>query len=252
MKSLKEIISEGFVIDRNIVYFDPKQPGFINTKFGKFKAMKPYEGKLSNGRFYAAYTKEKNLDKLMYDEVLRAIKGSSSKLVLDSKSYKEFLNRTAIYLSRIILKEEVDTIIMMDSKSNLVKDLTTEMNSKLPKYFQIHSFENVIYKNPNIEEIFIDTGDINLGSRMKGLQKDFDRIKKSGAFNMKEIKQPQTRKFIKDWLKIRDGFQKHIFDKNVCLVDDYVTSGATMDSASEILSNMGAKKVVGLAILKGN
>ena len=260
MKSLSQHLleafietNEGFVVDGDTLFFKSDEPGFINTKFGKYATMKPYEGKLSNGKFFAAYQKDKNnLDKSMYDEVLRAIKGKSSKLKMDQESYNAFLNRTAAYLSKIIRDNEIDTIIKMDSASTLVTDLVNEINRRLPVYFDIHTFDKVLFKNPNVEEIFVDTGDAKLSSQMQTIINDLKRIHTTGQFNIKDIKLPQTRKFFRNWLKLKDNFNQYIFDKNVCIVDDYVTSGATLNEASNLLVEQGAKKVIGLAIMKAS
>lgn len=261
MKSLSQHINEafetaifeGFVIDDDKLYFKHDEAGFINTKFGKYATMKPYEGKLQFGRFYAAYSKDKNnIDKAMYDEVLRAIKGKSTKLTLDTASYFEFLSRTATYLVKVIRTHEIDTIIKMDSSSNLVTDLVNELNRRLPRYFTVHTYDKVLFKNPNVEEIFIDPeASEKLNSQMKTIINDLKRIHELGEFSIKDIKLPQTRKFFRNWLKLKDNFNQHIMDKNVCIVDDYVTSGATMNEASKLLEECGAKKVVGLCIMKG-
>jgi adenine/guanine phosphoribosyltransferase-like PRPP-binding protein len=254
MKSLKSYlhqIVEGFYIADNSVYFDPSEKGFINTKFGKTASMKPYEGKLRFGRYYAAYQKEKEVDQAEYVEVLKAIKGQSSKYQMGHSSYEKFLNRTAAYLAKLIHQHKIDTILLMDSSSSLVNELVHEINRRLPKYFAIRSFSKAIFKNPNIDEIFIDTQGIELGEQqMKAIKKALDESKSSGYFSIKNVKLVQQRKFFKDWLKINDNFLKNIVDKNVCIIDDFVTSAETLQSASELLEKAGASSVTGFVIMK--
>ena len=249
---IKYQINEGFLIKDKVVYFHAEEKGFINTKFGKFADMKPYEGKLRFGRFYAPYQKEKDVDKHMYVEVLKAIKNQSTEYTMDHDSYHKFLNRTAVYLAKLLQKQKIDTILLMDSSSALVNDLVHEINRRMPKYFQIRSFSKAIFKNPQISDIYIDTQGIELGeSQMKAIQKVLDEAKSTGYFSIKTVKLVQQRKFFKDWLKINNNFLEHIVDKNVAIIDDFVTSGETLNSASELLENAGAKQVLGFAIMKG-
>lgn len=254
MKKLTEVINqinEGFVIKDNVVYFDPSKEGFIRTKFGKTIGLKPYEGKLTFGKFYAAYSKDKSSDKVDFVEVLKAIKNQSSKYTMDYESYSKFLNRTANYLAKLFLKEKIDTILLMDSSSPLVNELVHEINRRLPKYYNVRSFTKSIFKNPNIDEIYIDLQGKVLGDgQMKAIQKALDEAKSSGYFSIKNVKLVQQRKFFKNWLKINDNFLQHIVDKNICIIDDFVTSGETLNSASELLENAGAASVLGLAIMK--
>ena len=245
-------ICEGFVVADNVVYFEPSQKGFIDTSFGKYAAMKPYEGKLRFGRFYAAYQKDKKITTSDYNDVLKAIKGQSEKFTMDSESYHKFLSRTATYLSRLMLKNNVDTILLMDSSSALVNDLVHEINRRMPKYFAIRSFSKAIFKNPNIEDIYIDTAGVDLGeSQLKAIQTVLDESKKSGYFSIKNVKLVQQRKFFKNWLKMNDNFLQNVIDKNVIVIDDFVTSGETLNVASELLENAGAASVTGFAIMKG-
>lgn len=249
---LSKQINEGFVVKDNIVYFEPNTKGFIKTKFGKTIDLKPYEGKLRFGRFYAPYQKDKDSDKTEYVEVLKTIKGQSTKYTMDNESYHKFLSRTATYLAKILQKEKVDTILLMDSSSALVNDLVHEINRRLPKYFNIRSFSRAIFKNPNISDIYVDTQGHNLGeSQLKAIQKVLDESKAAGYFSIKNVKLVQQRKFFKDWLKINDNFLQHIVDKRVAIIDDFVTSGETLNSGSELLENAGAESVVGFAIMKG-
>jgi hypothetical protein len=256
MKSLQSYLSnqqilEGFVIKDNIIYFEPSEKGFINTKFGKFASMTPYRGKLRFGTYYAAYQKEKDVDQHDYTQVLKAIKLQKSEFEIDHESRQKFLNRTATYLQKMILDCKADTILLMDSSSTLVHELVHEINRRLPKYYNIRSFSKAIFKNPDISQIYIDTAGIELKSeQMKVIQKALDKSKADGYFSIKNVQLPQQRKFFKDWLKINDNFLQHIVDKNIVIIDDFVTSGETLNSASELLQNAGAKSVTGLAVMK--
>ena len=43
-----------------------------------------------------------------------------------------------------------------------------------------------------------------------------------------------------------------IADKNIILIDDVYTSGATMKEAARILKTAGAKKILGLTVLRAH
>ena len=247
----ERLLTEGFVIDNGIVFFDPADRRNIVTKFGKYKTMQPYEGKLTFGRYYAAYSKSKDFEQSEYSEVLKAIKGQSTTLSMDHNSYLKFIDRTAMYLSKIITSNSIDTILLMDSSSQLVTELVHAINKRLPKYFEIKSFTKAIFKTPM--NIRIDTGSIDVSPAiMKAMQKVIDSAHTNDYFSIKEVHDVKSRKFFKDWLAINGNFLSQIVDKNVCIIDDFITSGETMKQASELLGNAGAKSVIGLAILKGN
>jgi hypothetical protein len=255
MKSLsvhitEALLTEGFVIVDDVVYFDPNDKSNIRTKFGKYKKMVPIEGKLTFGRFYAAYSKSKDFDQDEYNEVLLAIKGQSQNLAMDHSSYVKFIDRTAIYLSKIITSNSIDTILLMSTTSPLVSDLVNSINKRLPKYYEIKTFSKAIFKTP--ENIRLDFQGIELGASLeKALRKVVDRAHNDGYFKIKEVPDVRSRKFFKDWLAINNNFLSHIVDKNVCVIDDFITSGESMKQASELLEDAGANNVIGLAILKG-
>ncbi len=78
---------------------------------------------------------------------------------------------------------------------------------------------NVLYKTrETISQVEIK----DRSKRLKNLQ---------GAF---EVKNPET-----------------IKNKSVILIDDIITTGATMAEASRVLKKAGAKKVIGLVVAKG-
>jgi hypothetical protein len=245
----EQLLEEGFIITGNVVKFIPNDDTGMTSKFGKGKAMKPFEGKLPFGRFYAAYQKSANVDQSQWKELLKAIKGQSSQLTIDYDSYQKFINRTAIFLSKRVIESGADTILLMQSSSSLVTDIVHEMNRRLPKYYEIRTYNSALFKSP--ETIRFDSLGKDLQDSTKNsLIKIVDVAKTTGKFTIKDVN-PKDRKFLKDWLKINDSFLSKIVDKHVCLIDDFVTSGETMKTASEQLRDAGALSVTGLAIMKG-
>lgn len=244
------VINEGFVIKDNVVYFDASNSGFINTSFGKSKNLKPFVSKMENGIIYSVYNKNKD-DEESYRDVLDAIKGQSTKYTMDHDSYKSFISRTAIYMSSLMLKEKIDTILVMDSSSPLVSDLSAEINRRLPSYYEMFTFNKQIFKNPDIQDISINTMGIDVSDKnYKSMQSSLDRMKKDGHFKIHNIYAP-NRKFITNWLKINNSVLSKIIDKKVALIDDIFTTGATLHEAARLLNDAGASYVVGFTIVKG-
>ena len=243
------LINEGFIVKDDTVYFDAESKEIIDTSFGKTKKLKPYQMKLPFGVMYSIY---KASDSKEYNEVLKAIKGQSSKYKMDQESYDKFLTRSALYMSRIILQEEIDTIILMESSSKILIDLSMRLNKYLPKYYDTFTYDKGIFKNPDFSKIFIDIGDKDLDEKtLKDLKRTIDKLEREQYFSIKSFF-ARNRKFIKNWLKVEDKILSKIVDKNVAVIDDIVTSGSTIKEASWLLNESGATKVVGLSLIKGN
>jgi len=235
------IINEGFVIQDNVILFDSLSNDLINTSFGKGKLHKPYQMKLPFGIAYSVYqrTDDHNVN---YVEVLNAIKGKSSIYTIDANSYSKFINRTSIYMADIILKEEIDTIILLESSSSLIANLSNELNRHLPKYYDMVTYNAGIFKNPNFDEIIIQGEKFGLKEKnIKTLQADIDRQRKNNYFSIKKFA-PQFRDVISNWLKINDKILSKIVDKNVCVIDDTITTGSSLKESSRLLEDAGAKK----------
>jgi hypothetical protein len=245
------LINEGFLIKGDTVFFDPNVDSIIKTSFGKGKNLNPYRMKLPFGVLYAVYRKNKTENSTEYDEVLKSIKGQSQKLKIDADSYDKFLKRTALYISRMVIDEKIDTIILMESSSKLLVDISIRLNKYLPKYYEMFTYDKGIFKNPNLEDIFIDQKSFDLSdSTVKELKKQIEKSKESGYFSIKKFK-PQFRRSITNWLKMKDQLLSKIVDKNVLILDDVVTTGSTIIEASKLLEEAGASKVVGIALIKG-
>jgi hypothetical protein len=246
------LCNEGFIIKDDTVYFDANVPDFIDTSFGKSKNHKPFESKMENGVIYSVYNKQKTTeDKEGYSDILLAIKGQSTKYKIDYDSYRSFLSRTAIYMSNLILKENIDTILVMDSSSPLLSDLTLEINRRLPKYYDMFTFSKQIFKNPDIQSISIDTMGIDVSdNNYKSMQSTLNKMKNDGYFKIKSIYTP-NRKFIKNWLKINNNILSKIVDKRVALIDDILTTGSTLQEANRLLNDAGVSYTVALTVIKG-
>jgi hypothetical protein len=250
--SFSETLNEGFTVKNNVVYFDPTSPDFIKTQFGKGKPKNPYQTKIENGVAYSVYNKIKSeKERGEYTEILKALKGQSQVYKMDYDSYRKFISRTAIYMANIITKEKIDVIFVMDSSSPLVSDLTFEIGRRLPKYYETFTFNKQIFKTPDLDSITIETGDVELSPQsLRDLKYSLDKMRREGNFKITNIFSV-NRKFVKNWLKINGSVLSKIIDKNVAIIDDFLTSGSTLSEASNLLHDAGAKKIIGLTIIKG-
>jgi len=76
-----------------------------------------------------------------------------------------------------------------------------------------------------------------------------DRVKNtSSQFSLKREDRLAN---IKDAFSFRQKYEKDISDKDILLVDDLVTSGATMLEAANVLKRNGVRKVWGIALAHG-
>lgn len=74
-------------------------------------------------------------------------------------------------------------------------------------------------------------------------------IRQKNTANQAEIKNPEERKNnLENAFALKN--QKTIENKNIVILDDVFTSGATMEAAAAALKSGGAKKIIGLVIAK--
>lgn len=244
-----ELLNEGFIVKNGTVFFDPTSSNFVNTKFGKTKFKKPYEKKLPFGSLYTVYRSSGKGEG--YGEILRAIKKTSSKYTIDDESYRKFINRTSIFMSKIIINENIDTIILMETSSSILRDISTEMNRRLPGYYDRLTYDRAIFKNPDISSIDINR-EYNIDDRTrKSMERILDKARKDKYFSIKKINPPYLRKMLTDWLSLNNDVLSKIIDRNVAVIDDFVTSGETMNEASRLVKEAGASNMVGIAVVKG-
>lgn len=244
-------INEGFYIENNVLFFDPEVDDYIKTGFGKFSGNKPYSAKLPFGNFYAPYTRNKSSDSKVYDAILNAIKGKGS-LRMDPESYQKFLNRTAIYLKRLFMDASVDVILSMASSSKLNNDILNLVIPKLPSHVSIKRYDTAIFKNPDLDNIWIDKEAFNLDERTVGnIQRTLDKMKERGQFKISDM-HPKFRAAFRDWLKMENHVLHKIINQNVVVFDDYYTSGVSIKEASRLIQDAGAKSFTGIGIIKGN
>lgn len=247
----QQLITEGFIIDGNTVKFDAHSDYYVKTHFGKGKDNKPFQSKVGNCIVYSMYIKNSKADAL-YGEILKTLKGQSSTYVIDADSYDKFLTRTALFMSKKILSEEIDTIMIVESSSKLLVDLNLRLQKYLPKYYDMFTYSKAIFKNPDMRDIFVDYEKYGLSKEtIKDLERTLKKQQIEGYFSIKKFP-PNLRKTISNWLSINNSILAKVADKKIAIIDDFITSGATFEEAARMIDDAGAAKVTGFAILKGS
>lgn len=245
-----QLINEGFIFKDKTFYFDVNVNNIISSRFGKGKNKKPYESKLAFGKLYSVYKKSPTVDRETYLNFLSALKGQTKEYTVDPIAYDKFLTRTALYISRLIKSYSIDTILLMESSSPLLNNLYQKIKDYLPKYYDMFSYENGIFKNPNFDEISIDKERFGLDDKtVSNLSRDIAKAKRNKYFSIKKFP-PSLRKVVINWLKLRDDILSKIVDKNVLVLDDVMTSGSTINEASRLLHDAGAQNIIGITAIK--
>lgn len=210
----------------------------IPSKFGKGKKLTPFKKTLEDTRItvYSLYQAKDET------ETLKAIKSAD----MQSDEMRKFLSRSAIYASRVIRPEKIDVVVTPQSSSILNSEIAQEIRKRIRADFFIDSFKKV---NTSKIEVNKDhpkiTPDI-----IKSMEKTLERTKRNGFFTVKAFA-VLHRKFLKNFFELTDDrLMKKVDGKTVLIMDDIVTSGATLEEIVKTLYAHGAEKVVGLTIFK--
>lgn len=213
----------------------------MNSSFGK-NDYKPYIKSLfgilnlKNLKIFSAYKLDKNLDKAMQINILKQIKSGQFGV------YSNFINRTAIYLNRLIKDNSIDVVIYPESSSNfnldLVNRLTTINNT-------IKKFDAAITKTQaNKIEVLDSTKEFE-----QKILKSLDRkIKREDKLELKSVPGKFRNllfKFVPHIFNLNPYLKKVIHGKNILIVDDILTSGLTINLImKELMDNKIEAKVV--------
>lgn len=73
---------------------------------------------------------------------------------------------------------------------------------------------------------------------------------RSSGREQKKLNALRRRKNITESIRVRNGAEKRICGRTVCIVDDVVTSGATMKAAEKLLLEAGAERVIFACVAK--
>jgi hypothetical protein len=220
----------------------------INTSLGKTSKGVKYSPRIttlfnSRVKIYSPYSKKSSSRST---DILKSIK-KKSEIKMDELDYIKFIKRTAIFFMRIIRKESIDTILVMESSSTLVQDLVDEIKDKL-------SDKSIKVFNDSIKK---DITNLRVIRPLKMSDSEFDgannvilNAKENDNFEIKKI-HPKHRKYVTGWIKVDDSIKKEISNKNVIIFDDYITSGSTLDAICVELKLLEPNNLFGMTIIKG-
>lgn len=218
-------------------FFNLSEEAVLNLNFGKYKAKTPFKTTKNEIVTYSLYDAKGNT------KFLKDLKNAD----FNSEEIKNFLNRSAIYAARIIKNMDFDLIVMPKSSSALIKNLIKELQKRIyiPIYYD--SFK----KTADISKIKIDYKNPKITDKItKKLEPILRKAIKIDKLSLTKIL-PQNRKFL---LNLFDVVDKKVLNKvegkNILIVDDIITSGSTIKSISNILTNNGSKKIIGMTLFK--
>jgi len=247
-------IEEGISIEDDKIKIDYNkndEDDNINTRLGKSSKNIKFEPRittLKNSRtpVLSVYNKISNKDTT---EIIKDIKSKKSdrKYGVTDEDYETFINRTAIFYGKYLKNQDIDTIFVMESKSSLAEDLTMRIKSILPDT-TIKILKKSIVKN--IENLTLDKEGVKIyDTEFKILTDFYNKVKNTGEFSVKKI-HPKHRSLFKNWIKINEDSIRYITNKNVLIIDDYITSGSTLDEVCTQILKLSPKSLKCLTIIK--
>jgi hypothetical protein len=232
-----------------------KNKSGISTKMGKGSDYTPFKtsGKMFDGDIiisgYSAKIidnqniQPKDLRKIIY----HLIKGKDSEYSLSDDEKRMFITRSIIYLNRYFNKNNIsfDIILLPSSSSSLNKIMAEEFAKRFPYDIQIYS-DSITKASPDDLKI---VGNPSKNVREYAMQV-INHLKKMGSVEIKKVP-PSLRRFIVGISKIDSDIYKKIEGKNVLLVDDVLTSGATLsDIIRQLRNNSTPNKIYGVTLFK--
>lgn len=250
---ISDFISEGFSTKNGTISYSSlsSDSDGINDKLGissknnKFQFRKTSLADKS-GIVYSVYTdttKELEGD-ITRTDILKALK-NQSEYKLTSSEIEEFVRRAAIMCYKNLKNEKIDILLSLDSSSDLVDVFMSELSSRLVGAKVI---KRGVIKNDNFDEIHLDKNTPGEDKVLNSINKTIDKMKTDKYFSIKKINPVQYRKYIRGWMKLNTN---KITGKNICVVDDFLTSGSSMMAAFHLLRTNGANNVFGLTLFKG-
>lgn len=197
--------------------------------------------------------------------LLKSIKGNGP-YEMDSASYKALLNAAAGSAAQIIDSRNISTIVYPKSSSDFVADFIQVLKDKLGD--KVNILPDVIVKK-QIDQVSVDKGDVtelfnldhpqfntldkaSLKSLEKSLLTSIKDNQSAGKGNIVSMKGVSKRnaKFFSNFLELVTELSDQLDNKNVLIVDDVLSSGATFAEMVRLIKKENVKNVVGYTIFK--
>jgi len=243
-QAIYEELHEGFeFIDDKTVKFNPATNKYVNTSLGKAN-FRPRKTKLKNSEVivYSAYSKDSGKEVV---SILNAMKGNSD-VQISKEDVDKFINRTAIFFTKVLKDRPIDVILKMPSSSPLASNFCDKIIEKLP-HSNILTYDNVITKD--LTNIAVSDESKFSEKTLQLVYKFVDKVKTTGNFEIKKV-HPKFRRFIINWIKIDDSIKNKLVGANVLVVDDYLTTGTTLDETCRTLKLFSPTSIHGITLIK--
>jgi len=202
----------------------------------------------------------------MVTNILHSLKGDGPYTVADSTRQK-LLKATAQRTAALVRQKKIDTIIFPKSSSPFLKEFVGYIKQELGNANVTVMDEAIIKKQ--IDAVSVEKKDFSelidfenpkfntlKPATIKALEKQIETSIKANAENgkgntisMKDIYKGQA-KFVKDFLEIVKDLSEMLHDKNVMLIDDVLSSGATFSEMVRLIQKEKVKSMIGLTIFK--
>ena len=199
-------------------------------------------------------------------QILQALKGTGP-LTVPEKTANNFLKNTAKHAAELIKAKKIDTIVFPKSSSAFLQSFVDEIRLQLGSH-PINIIADAIIKK-QIKDIEADKGDmtelINFDHKsfntlkpatIKALEKqiaknikDNEAAGKGRVVSVKDINKMQA-KFVHNFMELVKSLSDDLDSKNVMLIDDVLSSGATFAEMVRVLQKENIKSLIGLTIFK--
>lgn len=242
MLSFRSYIAESFSIDGDELVIDYSKKSDTNKlTFGKGK-LKPYVKKLEgiDVQVISLYTFNDQSGTV----IMKKLKAND----ISNDTYYQFINRSAVYASRLIRDLKIDLLVLPESSSPLAANFARAIVAANPG---IRMAPKNFIKARDVEQIKIDYENPKLTPAItKTLESSLRRAKREGVLKMKWIL-PVNRKFLTNVFSY-DGNSYIFSDKNVLIVDDIVTSGSSILPLYKAVEEAGANSTTCLTLFKSS
>lgn len=240
IKSFSSFIAEDINIVNGELIFNGVDG--IKTSFGKGSNLVPFTKKIpgTDMTSYSLYQAKKATP------ILKAIKSAN---IGNDPSVDQFINRSAVYATRILRGMGVDIIVSPVSSSSLTKEFAKQIQQRTNYDFYLDSFR----KTADMSRISIDRDDPRItDSIINSMEKIIAKAREKGFISVKQFA-PQHRKFITNLFEIIDEqLYNKVNEKNVVIIDDIMTSGTTVKQIYDQLKMHGANNIITLTMFKSS
>lgn len=251
MKTFLSFLKEGFIFKDNELRYDAKSPDsvIISDKLKKQRTLFKFRETTFKDsiKVFSVYSELKNeLETINRGDILNALKGKS-RFILSNEEILSFIKRAVILSAYNLQDMNIDVLISMHSSSDFIDIFMKEISDRM---LGVTSYPRGLFKDNDLDKIYVDSQNYLSDEAHEELVKKVEKIKSSGTFSISKIMPVQYRKFIHGFIDIDSKIKSKLQGKKVCIVDDFLTSGTTMNEAAYLIKQYGPKEIIGLTVIK--